>query len=149
VTDTVRALLTAAVLSASAIGVFAWRLVRTDPDQPERLVGELRLAQSAALLLAVAGGISVGLAIAAGSAPTGSLDITFGVTFVILAGVVLRCEPRDALLLVAGLFVLHALADIAHRPGLLSPDLVPRWYAIGSAIYDVYVAAACYWARRR
>lgn len=148
-TDTARVLLAAALLSAATIGAFVWRLTRTDADQPDRLVGELRLAQWAALLLAALGGVSIGLTVAFDAAPAGNLDALLGVAFVVLAGFVLHREPRDALLLVSTGFVLHALVDIAHRPGWLPPDVVPRWYAIGSAIYDVYVAAACYWARRR
>jgi hypothetical protein len=149
VTDTARALLSAAVLSGSATGFFAWRLSRIAADEPERLVGELRLAQWAALLLAVSGAISIGLAIGAPATTTGNIDVTLGVAFVILSGIVLRREPRDALLLAAAGFLVHALTDIAHRPGWLSPDLAPRWYAVGSAVFDVYLAGVCYWARRR
>jgi hypothetical protein len=39
--------------------------------------------------------------------------------------------------------------DIAHRPGWLSPDLAPRWYIVGCASFNVYLAALCYLARRR
>ena len=50
--------------------------------------------------------------------------------FVLLSGLVLLREPREGLFLVAAGFVLHALVDIAHRPGWLSPDLAPRWYVV-------------------
>lgn len=148
-TDTGRVLLTAAVLSLTAIGALAWRVGRTDPTQPERLVGELRLAQWAAILLAATGAIPIGLAVGLPSMPGGHLDAAIGVVFVLLSGVVLLREPREGLLLVVAGFVLHALIDIAHRPGWLSPDLAPRWYIVGCATYDIVIAAMCYWARRR
>jgi hypothetical protein len=149
VSDTARVLLTASVLTVSGFGLYAWRLTRLDATGPERLVGELRLAQLAALLLAASGAVSVGLAIANESAPFGPVDVTLGIAFILLAAFVLRREPRDGLLLVAGGFGVHALADIAHRPGLLWPILAPEWYAVGCAVFDVYIAAICYWARRR
>ena len=39
---------------------------------------------------------------------------------------------------------LHAIVDVAHRPGLLPEGLAPRWYAIGCAVFDVYIGALCY-----
>ena len=148
-TDTGRVLLTAAILSASALGVLAWRVSRTDTSQPERLVGELRLAQWAALILAATAGVPIGLAVAQPTLPGGHLDAAIAIGFVCLAGLVLLRDPRDGLFLVAAGFVLHALVDLAHRPGWLAADLAPRWYIVGCASYDVYVAAVCYWARRR
>ena len=147
--DTVRVLLAAAALSLSAIAALAWRIARADPTQAERLIGELRLAQWAAVLLAGIGAVPIGLAIARTADPTGNIDAAIGVVFVGLAGVVLQREPREALLIVASGFVLHALVDIAHRPGWLSSDLAPRWYIVGCATYNVGLAAVCYWARRR
>ena len=147
--DTARLLLTVAVLSACATAMFAWRVGRLDPAEPERLIGELRLAQWAALLLAASAGVTMGLAVANDVVPFGTLEVTFGVAFLLAATLIFTREPRDGLLLAAASFIAHALVDIAHRPGLLSPDLVPRWYAVGSAIFDVAVAAVCYWARRR
>jgi hypothetical protein len=149
VTDTARVLLTAALLSASGLGAFVWRLARTDPASPERLIGQLRLSQWSALLLAAVGAASIGFAAAAEAVPTGSIEVTLGVGFVILAGFVTLQEPRDALLVSAGGFVVHALTAVAHRPGLLSPALIPRWYIVGAAVLDLYVAALCYLARRR
>ena len=55
----------------------------------------------------------------------------------------------DGIIVVAGGFVVHALVDIAHRPGWLSSDLAPRWYTVGCAVYNVGLAGICYWARRR
>jgi len=149
VTDTARVLLTFAILSGVAVSVFARRITQLDPSQPERLIGELRLAQWAAILLASAGAIPAGLSVAHQSVPFGHLDAAIGVAFIGLAGIVLQRDPREALLLVAGGFILHALVDLAHRPGWLSPDLAPRWFTAGCATYDVFLAAVCYWARRR
>jgi hypothetical protein len=149
VTDTARVLLTFAILSGVAVSVFARRITQMDPMQPERLIGELRLAQWAAILLAAAGAIPIGLSVAHQTVPFGHLDAAIGVAFIGLAGIVLQRDPREALLMVAGGFILHALVDLAHRPGVLSPDLAPRWFTAGCATYDVYLAAVCYWARRR
>jgi hypothetical protein len=149
VTDTARVLLTAGVLSATAASMFAWRVGRIDAERPERLIGELRLAQWAALVLAAVSAMSIGLAVAAPPTPTAQLDAALGIAFLVLAGLVLLRDPREALLLVSLGFVLHALVDIGHRPGLLSPDLAPRWFTIGGATYDLYLAALCYWLRRR
>ena len=146
--DTARVLLTAAALSGLTAGVFAWTLTRLDPAGAERLIGELRLAQGAALILSAIGAVAIGLAVANETTPLGPLEVSLGLGCAVLAGFVLRQEPREGLLLVTGGFLIHALLNIAHRPGLL-PPVAPRWYAVGSAIYDVYLAAICYWARRR
>jgi hypothetical protein len=142
-------LLMAAVLSASAIAGLAAQIRRLDPSGPHRLIGELRLSQWAAILLAATGALPVGLALTAGADPLGNVDITLGLAFVILAGVIVQSEPRVALRLVIGGFVLHALTDIAHRPGWLSMQVLPQWYAASCAAYDVALAALCYWASRR
>jgi nicotinamide riboside transporter PnuC len=142
-------MLTAGVLSALAISTFAWRVTQTDPEETERLIGELRLAQWMAVLLAGIGGTSLGLAIAHAAVPLSNVDAFVSVIFLGLAGLVLQREAREGLLLAAGGFVLHALVDIAHRPGWLSTDLAPRWFTVGCAIYNVYLAAWCFWARRR
>lgn len=142
-------LLTFAILSGAAVSVFARRITQMDPASPERLIGELRLAQWGAILLTAAGAIPIGLSIANQNVPFGHLDGAIGVAFIGLAGIVLQRDPREALLLVAAGFILHALVDLLHRPGALSPDLAPRWFTAGCATYDVYLAAVCYWARRR
>jgi hypothetical protein len=149
VSDVARVLLVAAVLSAATLSWFVLRLTRLDATDPSRVVGELHLAQFAAILVAAIGGISIGLAVAREDVAAATIDITIGLTYVGLAAFVQRREPRDALLIAAAAFVVHALVDIAHRPGWLAADLAPRWYIVGCAIYDVYVGALCYWARRR
>ena len=147
--DTARLVVTALALAASALGVFAWRVAAIDPAQPQRLVGQLRLAQWIAIVLAVTGGTWLGLAIAGSGDPLATLDITVSVATAIVAAVALVIDPRQALALLAGAFMAHALVDIAHRPGWLSPAVAPRWFTVGCAAFDVYMAALCYWARRR
>jgi drug/metabolite transporter (DMT)-like permease len=142
-------LLLAALLSGVAVSMLAWRITRFDPSRPERLIGELRVARWAAVVLAGVGAISIGLAVAHTEVPLASADAAFGAVFVGIAGLVLQREPREALLVAAAGFVLHALFSLAHRPGGLSPDLAPHWFTTASATYDVYVAAVCYWTRRR
>ena len=148
-TDTARLLLTAAVLSAATVSVFAWRITRIDREEPGRLIGELRLAQWGAILLAGMAAIPLGLVLTAPGTATGNFEGAIAVIFVGLAGLILQRDPHDGLLLVSGAFLLHALVDIMHRPGWLAPDLAPRWFTVGCAIYDVFIAAVCYLARRR
>ena len=145
--ETARVLLTAAVLSATALGAFVWKLTRPDLDGAERLIGQLRLAQWAALVLSATGSVSIGLAVANAGVPFGTVEITVGMACVILAGFVLTRDPREALLVCVAAFVAHALVDLAHRPGMLTP-MAPAWYLAGCAIYDIFLAAICYWARR-
>ena len=149
-TDTARVLLTAAVLSAGAMAILVWQVTKTDPHTPARLIGQLRLSQVAAMLLAATGALPVGLAIAAApEVQLAHLDAALGVIFVVLAGLVLQRDPRQGLLIAAIAFIAHALADLAHRPGLLPPALGPRWFFVSCAVYDVLVAAICYWGQRR
>jgi hypothetical protein len=147
--ETFVVVLVAALLSAGGVTVLAWRVGRVDAQQPERLIGELRMARWAGLLLAGLGGIAIGLSIARPDLATGHLDAALGVVFLGVGGLVLQQEPREALLLSAGAFLLHALVNLAHRPGWLSVDVVPHWYVVGCATFDAYLAALCYWVRRR
>lgn len=147
-TDTARVLLTAAVLSASGFGAFAWRVARLDAASPERLVGQLRLGQLAAVALALLGGVPVGLALGAGPDGLAHLDAVIGLAFAAVAGYVLRQDPRNALALATAGFIAHALVNVAHQPGWLEADLAPEWFSIGCATYDVCLAGLCYWARR-
>jgi uncharacterized membrane protein HdeD (DUF308 family) len=141
--------MTAAVLVGTALGIFAVRLAQADGTSHARLLGELRLANLMAVLLSATGAVYVGLAIAAREVAAAGLDVAIGLAFVAAGAVALYRNPRESLLLLSGGFLLHALIAIAHRPGLLAPELVPRWYSIACAAYDVYLAALCYWARRR
>ena len=148
-TDTARLILTIAALSAAVTAALAWQVLRTESASPARLIAQLRVAQWAAVVLATVGGISIGLAGAAEAVPAATLDVTIGATLVLASMAVIQREPRVALMVAASAFVAHALTDLAHRPSWLSPDVSPRWYVVGSAIYDVCVAAFCYVATRR
>lgn len=148
-TDTARLLLTAAVLSGAGLGAFAWRIARVDPGVPQRLIGELRLAQLAAIVLAGLGAVPIGLAIGTQLGGAAHLDAALGLVFMTIAAYVLLRDPQGALWLAAGGFILHALFNLAHRPGWLEPALAPRWYVVGCSIYDIYMAGICYWAGRR
>ncbi len=146
--DTARVLLTAGVLSTTAFAMFVWKLTRLDAAGPDRLVAQLRLAQWAALVLASIAGVSLGLTIAHDEGPFGSVEVALAVAFLIVAAIATLREPRSALHALAIGFVLHALFDIAHRPGGL-PNVAPQWYAVGCSIYDVCLGGLCYWAARR
>jgi len=143
-------LLTAAVLSLLTVAMLAWRAMRASPDEPARLIGALRLAQWCAVLLAAVGAIPIGLALAASADSLGGMDAALGIVTVGTAGFMLLRDPYDALVLLAGAFVLHALIDLAHRPDFLfSPALAPRPYLVGCAVYNVCLAGICFVARRR
>lgn len=148
-TDTARVLLTAGLLSFATAAIVAGRLRRLDASDPARLVGQLRLAQWTAVALAALGGAPIGLAVAGAAQPLAHLDVTCGVFVAVLAGITLHQEPPRALLFAAGGFIVHALMELAHRPGWLSPAQSPLWYTAGSATFDVGMAAVCFWATRR
>jgi hypothetical protein len=142
--ETLRAVFFAFLALGGALAWFAVRASATAAATPERLVAEFRVLRLAALLLAVNAGISIGLAAARELIPSGAIDVTLGAGFVALAGAALTRDPREALMMLTAGFGAHALLDIAHRPGLLSPDLAPHWFFISCAVYDVAVGAICY-----
>lgn len=126
---------------------FTWLAARTvavPASSPQRLIDELRLAQLAALLLTLSAGAYIGFAVAREHEPGVGLDIALAIGFLIAAGLSMIKEPRQALTIVALAFAAHAVLDVAHRPGLLPDALAPRWYAIGCAVYDVYIGILCY-----
>lgn len=137
-----------ALVAFGALGFgVAWQAIRTaaiPAASPERLIAELRLAQMAALLLTLSAGAYIGFAVAREHDPGVGLDIALSVGFLLVAAFTMLRDPRQALTIVALAFAAHAVVDIAHRPGLLSDGLAPRWYAIGCAVYDVFVGAVCY-----
>ena len=105
--------------AALAMGL-AWLSLRTAAipvNAPERLVAELRLAQIAALLLALAAGAYVGIAVAHEARPGVGLDIALAIGFFIVAASTLVRDPRHALTILALAFAAHAIVDVAHRPG--------------------------------
>jgi hypothetical protein len=131
---------------ALALGL-TWQAVRTasvPATSPHRLVAELRLAQLAALVLTLTAGAYIGFAVTHENQPGVGLDIALAVGFLVVAAVTMVRDPRQALTIVAMAFVAHAVVDIAHRPGILPDGLTPRWYAIGCAVYDLYLGALCY-----
>lgn len=142
--EALRTLLIAAVALAAG---FTWQAIRTaliPVSSPERLIAELRLAQIAALLLALAGGAYVGFAVARETQPGVGADIAIAVGFFLVAATTLVRDPRQALTILALAFAAHAVVDVAHRPGLLPDGIAPRWYAIGCAVFDLYLGALCY-----
>ena len=126
---------------------FTWQSIRTaaiPAASPERLIAELRLAQMAALLLTLSAGAYIGFAVVRENELGVGLDIALAVGFLIVAGVTMVRDPRQALTIVALAFAAHAVLDVAHRPGLLPDGLAPRWYSVGCAVYDVFMGAVCY-----
>jgi hypothetical protein len=137
-----------AIVAFVAVGAgMTWLAVSTSMipvTSPDRLVSELRLAQIAALLLALSGGAYVGLAVAHEAQPGVGFDIAFAVGFFVFAAATMVRDPRQALTMLALAFAAHAVLDVAHRPGWLADGVAPRWYSLGCAIYDVYIGALCY-----
>ena len=136
------------LVAFGALGAgLAWQAIRTaaiPAASPERLIAELRLAQMAALLLTLSAGAYVGFAVGRENEPGVGFDIALAVCFLLVAAVTMLRDPRQALTIVALAFAAHAVVDIGHRPGLLPDGLAPRWYAVGCAVYDVFMGAVCY-----
>ena len=135
-----------AVLSVAA--GMTWQSLRTAAipvASPDRLIAELRLAQIAALTLMATAAGYVGLASTHESVPGVGLDIALALGFGVACAATLVRDPRQALTILALAFVAHALLDVAHRPGVLPEGVVPRWYALGCAMFNVYVAGITYW----
>jgi hypothetical protein len=149
VTDTARVLLTAALLTGSGLGVYVWRLSRTDPAEPARLIGELRLSHWMALLLAAVGGSWIGLSAAKAPPLLGTIDLTVALAAIVVAAWALQRETRSALLLLSIAFLAHAIIDAAHRPGLLDTEMSPRWFTLGCAAFNLYLSALCFWVQRK
>jgi hypothetical protein len=143
------ALRTCAIAFAALGAGLSWLAFRTAAipvNSPERLIAELRLAQIAALLLAMSAGAYIGIAVAHEARPGIGLDIALAVGFFVVAAATLIRDPRHALTILALAFAAHAIVDVAHRPGWPLPEAVaPRWYSIGCAVYDAYIGALCYW----
>jgi hypothetical protein len=143
-TETVRAVLVAAVALA---GGLTWQSLRTSAipvASPDRLVSELRLAQIAALVLALTAGAYVGLAAIHGSRPAAALDVTMAAGFFLVAATTLVRDPRAALTILALAFAAHAVMDAGLRPGGLNEGIAPAWYAMGCAIFNVYLGVVTY-----
>ena len=136
------------LIAFGALGAgFTWQaghVAATPASSPQRLIGELRLAQLGALLLTLSAGAYIGFAVVRENAPGVGLDIALAIGFMIVSAIAMLREPRQALTIVAIAFAAHAIIDVGHRPGLLPEGLAPRWYSIACAVYDVYIGAVCY-----
>lgn len=142
--DTLRAILFAFLALLGALGWLAIRASMIPSVSPARLVAEFGVIRLASLLLALAAGMGIGVAAAREQVAAGALDVALAAGFVAWAAVAQTKDPRQALMLLSAGFAGHALLDIAHRPGWLSPDLAPHWFLIASAVYDVAAGAICY-----
>ena len=136
------------VFGTGVLGLaLAWLAVgaaRLDVASPNRLVAELRLAQFAALLLTLAAGTYVGLAVAHPDIAGAGLDIALAIGFLVIGALATTWEPRQALTALAFAWGAHGLVDLAHIADVLPADIAPAWYPTACAIYDVGIAGLCY-----
>jgi hypothetical protein len=143
VTEGLRTVAVAFLGLAAGLTWYAVRSSLVPPTSPDRLVAELRLAQFGALLLALIAGAYVGFAVSHEEQTGVGMDVALAVGFLVVAASTLVRDPRQALTILALAFAAHAVLDVAHRPDGL-PEIAPRWYLVGCAIYDVYIGALCY-----
>jgi len=148
-TEASRTILIAALSIAAGMTWQALRTVTIPVASPDRLIAELRLAQIAALVLMATASAYVGFAITHEAEPGVGLDIALALGFGLVAAVTLVRDPRQGLTLLALAFAAHAVLDVAHRPGVLPVGVTPRWYALGCAVFNVYVGAITYWPMLR
>ena len=128
-------------------GTVAWLALgarRAEPTSGQRLVAELRLAQFAALLLALAAAVPMGFALVHHDVAGAGHVVAIAAGCFTVAALVTTWEPARALTALSAAWGAHALADLAHAAGLLPPEIVPGWYPAAAATYDVLVAALCY-----
>ena len=142
-TETAGALAVSATMLALTAARLAWNALRLDASSPQRLVAELRLAQIAALLLALAAGTYAGAAVASRT-PGAGLDIALATGFFFLAALATTWAPARALTVLAAAWGVHGLVGLGHQAGVLPPGIVPAWYSTASAIYGVCMAGVCY-----
>ena len=142
--DVLQALLVTAVASGAGFVWLSLRTLQLDTNAPNRLIAELRLAQTGALLLAFVAGAYIGFAGVANATAGGGLAIALALGFFVVAASAQTRDPREALIILAIAFVAHAIVDILHRPGALSVGIVPQWYLIGCAVYNIAIGALCY-----
>lgn len=140
------AVLSFAVVFVAFGGTVAWLALgawRAEPTSGQRLVAELRLAQFAALLLALAAAVPVGFALSREDVPGTGLVVAIAAGYFVTASLVTTWEPVRALTALAVAWGTHAAADLSHAAGLLPAEIVPGWYPAACATYDVLVAAFC------
>jgi hypothetical protein len=143
VSDPVPSLLAIAAALVLGVGLLASRALRLPSGSPDRLVAELRLAQVASLVLALAAGASLGL-VAAQRGSGASFEAPLAMAFFLAASIAPFRDPREALTLLAAAFAAHAVADVLHRPGFLPHDLAPGWFSVGCAIHNLVTGVLCY-----
>jgi hypothetical protein len=137
--------LTLATLAIAAhVGWMSARVTSLPANAPERLVGELRLAQLAGLVLCLVAGASAGLAIAQWQVPGAGMTLALAAGFLLITTNAILREPHDALTMLAVAFLAHAVVLILHRPGWLPELIIPGWYARDCATLCVVIAALCY-----
>ena len=147
--ETARALLVAAALTGLGLAVFVQRLLRIDPAEPARLIGELRFSHWMSAALSAVGGAWLGLAAARGTQPPAMIDLTIAIALIVMGAWTLQRETRQALATLCIAFLVHALIDIGHRPGWLAADLAPRWFTLGCAGFNLLLSALCFSVLRR
>jgi hypothetical protein len=143
-TDGGIALALAAFGLTALIGWMSARLITVPANTPERLVGELRLAQLAALVLCLVSGAGAGMAIAQLPVPGAGITLALAAGFLLVASNAILRDPHDALTMLAIAFLAHAIVDVLHRPGWLPELIIPGWYARDCAILNVVIALLCY-----
>ena len=143
-TDTLRSLVFAAIALGLSLGWLSWRTTRTDPTAADRLVLELRLAQFAALLLALIAGVYVGFVLTTDDVSGGGWDIAVSIGFLVVASIATISEPRQALTMLAVAYAAHAGIDLLHTIDTLPAEIGPRWYFTACAIYGVLIGGLCY-----
>ena len=146
--ETARALLVAAALTGLGLAVFVQRLVRIDPAEPARLIGELRFAHWMSAILSVVSGAWLALAATRAAEFSSTIDLTIAVSLIVLAAWSMQRDTRQALTILCLAFLAHAIIDIAHRPGWLAAGLAPRWFTLGCAAFNLLLSALCYRVRR-
>jgi hypothetical protein len=142
--ESARALLLVSVALLGGMIWMTWRTLRIPVSAPDRLVAELRLAQFAAVLLALVAGASIGLTAVNDQRPGIAVEAALALAFFSVATIAPLRDPREALTLLALAFGAHALADISHRPGLLPDRIAPSWFTIGCAVQDLVLGVLCY-----
>jgi hypothetical protein len=113
------------------------------PIAPDRPVLELRPAQVGALVLASTSGVGAGLRCSSSHTRVPARD-RGRLAFLVVAITATLREPHPCLLLLASAFAAHAAFDTLHQPGWLGDLLVPRWYALASAVMHLALGALCF-----
>ena len=137
-----------ALAAASLGGALAWLVIlctRVDAGFAERLVAELRVVQLAALLLAFAAAVYLGVAVASPATPGAGLDIALAIGFFVVAALAMTVwETEAALTRLALAWAAHGAVDLAHAAELLPAAAATPWYPTAAAMFDVIVAGLCY-----